>query len=86
MSTRKKSKPLDPVEQKKKLGARLKQLRKMMGYSSAEKFAYENMFSRAAYSKYEQGKSGLNIEFDTLLRLANSYGVNLKEFFSEGFD
>lgn len=85
MSTVKK-KSLDPIEQKKRLGARLKQLRKRTGYSSAEKFAYEHMFSRAAYSKYEQGSSDLNLQYDTLIRLANSFGISLKEFFSEGFD
>lgn len=86
MSSRIKSRPLDPIEQKKKLGARLKQLRKKMGYTSAEKFANDHEFSRPTYGKYEQGKSDLNIEYDTLIRLANSFGVNLKEFFSEGFD
>ena len=86
MSTRNKSKPLDPIEQKKRLGARLRQLRKKLGYTSAEKFANDNQFSRPTYGKYEQGKPELNIEYDTLIRLANSFGISLKEFFSEGFD
>ena len=86
MSTKKKSKPLDPEDQKKRLGERLRQLRKAMGYTSAEKFAYDKGFQRATYGIYEQGKPDLNIEFETLIRLANGFGVTLKEFFSEGFD
>lgn len=87
MSTKKKAKPIDPDDQKKRLGERIKQLRKEMGYTSAEKFANDKGFSRSTYGKYEQGEPEyLNIEYDTLIRLANSFGVTLKEFFSEGFD
>jgi transcriptional regulator with XRE-family HTH domain len=86
MSNKKQFKPLDPDDQKKRMGERLKQLRKKMGYTSAEKFANDHDFSRPTYMEYEQGKSEFNIEFNTLLKLANSYKVSLKEFFNEGFD
>jgi DNA-binding XRE family transcriptional regulator len=86
MSTRKKWKPLDPEDQKRKFGERLKQLRKQAGYSSAETFANEKGFQRATYTKWEQGKPDLNIEYDNILALCNSYGVTLPEFYSEGFD
>ena len=86
MINRIRSRTLDPIEIKKRLGLRLKQLRKNAGYTSAEKFANDNNFSRPTYGKYEQGKPDMNIELDTLIRLIGSHGINMKEFFSEGFD
>jgi transcriptional regulator with XRE-family HTH domain len=83
MTTKKKAKPLDPEDQRVKLGQRIKQLRKKMGFTSAEAFAYEHKFQRATYGKYEQGR---NLEYFTLVRLCNSFGITLKEFFSEGFE
>jgi Predicted transcriptional regulators len=83
MNTRKKHKELDPEDQMKKLGDRIRELRKASGYSSAETFANDHGFSRALYGKYEKGR---NIEFVTLVKLANAFGVDLKELFSKGFD
>jgi transcriptional regulator with XRE-family HTH domain len=83
MNNRKKIKPLDPDDQMKNLGKRIRALRKAMGYTSAENFANDKGFPRATYSKYENGR---NLEFITLVRLASAFGMTLKEFFSEGFD
>jgi transcriptional regulator with XRE-family HTH domain len=82
VSNKRKIKPLDTGDQIKKLGERIRQLRKDAGYSNAEDFAYENSIPRSAYGRYEQGK---NIEFTTLIRIVNCHGITLKEFFSEGF-
>jgi len=83
MNTKKKFKALDTEDQMKKLGNRIRGLRKAKGYTSAETFAYENGFARAMYGRYENGK---NIQFITLVRLANCFEIALDEFFSEGFD
>ena len=83
MNNRKKVKTLHAEDQVKKLGLRIRQLRKVAGYTSAETFANEKGFPRALYGKYENGK---NIEFLTLIKLVNSFGISLKEFFDEGFD
>lgn len=60
MNTCKKKKEFNPEDQLQKLGARIRELRKASGYTSAETFANENGFSRALYGKYENGR---NIEF-----------------------
>lgn len=83
MNSRKKTKGLDADDQMKKLGQRIRQLRKATGYTSAETFANEKGFPRALYGKYENGK---NIEFLTLIKLVNGFGITLREFFSEGFE
>ena len=83
MNNRKKIRGLDAEGQMKKLGQRIRQLRKAAGYTSAETFANDKGFPRALYGKYENGK---NIEFVTLIKLVNSFGIGLKEFFDEGFN
>jgi len=81
MATKKRRKPLNPDDEKRKFGQRIKQLRKQAGYSSAEKFANDNGFVRPTYGKWEKGDTELNIGFDNIIRLANSYGVSLAELF-----
>jgi transcriptional regulator with XRE-family HTH domain len=83
MSTKKKIKSLDPVAETIKLGARIKQLRKEAGFTSAEDFAYQYSFPRSGYGKIEQGK---NIEFYTLIKILNCHGISYPEFFSKGFE
>jgi transcriptional regulator with XRE-family HTH domain len=65
----------------KKVGERLKQLRKEAGYTSYEYFAYENNISRPQYGKYE---AGANIQLNTLIRILRALDTNLEEFF-KGF-
>ena len=77
---------MNSEELKRRIGARFRRLRKEKGFSSAEKFANQNDFSRPTYGKYEQGKPNLNVELDTLIRLCESYGITLREFWSEGID
>lgn len=83
MTKASKIKPLDPDKEYKKLGARIKQLRKDAGYTSAEEFAYKFLFPRSGYGQLEQGK---NIEYATLIRILNCHGIGYLEFFSEGFE
>ncbi len=65
----------------KKVGERLKELRKKAGYTSYEYFAYENNISRPQYGKYE---AGANIQLNTLIRILRALDTNLEEFF-KGF-
>ncbi len=68
----------------KKLGDRLKKLRLKKGYTSLEKFAFDNELSRVLYSNYENGKG--NITYKNLLKVTHALNISLKDFFSEGFD
>jgi transcriptional regulator with XRE-family HTH domain len=72
-----------PAEMKQRLAARLRLLRKQKGYSNYEQFAYEHNFSRSQYGRYEKGE---DLRFSTIIRLAQAFGMSLKEFFAEGFE
>jgi transcriptional regulator with XRE-family HTH domain len=74
---------LNPDTELTKLAERLKFLRKKKGYSNMDIFAYEHGFGRAQYGRYENGQ---DLRFSTIVRLANCFNMDLKEFFSEGFD
>lgn len=67
----------------KKIGLRLKGLRKSKGFSSPDKFSYENNLNRSQYGKYEAGTT--NITIATLINILNCFGVSLSEFFDEEF-
>jgi transcriptional regulator with XRE-family HTH domain len=67
-----------------KLGDRLKSLRLKKGYTSLEKFAFDNELSRVLYSNYESGKG--NITYKNLLKVTKALDISLKDFFSEGFN
>ena len=67
-----------------KLAARIRQLRKDAGFSSFEEFANDRgTIHRAQFGRYE---SGQNMNFTTLVKVVDSFGITLSEFFSEGFD
>lgn len=68
----------------KKLGARIKQLRMAKGYTSYEYFAYEHNLGRAQFGRYERGTEDLR--YSTLLKIVRAFGMDMEEFFSEGFD
>lgn len=83
MKSKKKSPGLvDPEDQLKRLGARIKQLRIKKGYSNYEHFAYDHDISRAQFGRYEQGQ---DLRFSTLVRLVKAFDMTMKEFFGEGF-
>lgn len=77
-----KKREMNPDEQLKKLGERIRQLRKDAGYLSYEPFAYEHDISRAQFGRYENGQ---DMKFSSLIRVANAFGMTLEEFFSDGF-
>lgn len=70
--------------EKKKIGLRLKQIRKSIGYNSHENFAYDHGIDRAQYGKYEAGSS--NITLSTLVKILNHMKINLTDFFNDQYD
>ncbi|ABG58453.1 helix-turn-helix domain-containing protein [Cytophaga hutchinsonii] len=65
------------------LAARIRQIRKKLGYTNADFFAYEHNISRSQFSRYESGE---DIRFSSLMNVINALGMTAEEFFSEGFD
>lgn len=75
---------LDLENEKKKIGIRCRQLRKSLGYSSHENFAYKHEIDRSQYGKIENGK--FNLTLKVLLRVLNAMNKTLPEFFNEEYD
>jgi transcriptional regulator with XRE-family HTH domain len=71
------------MDELRKMGARIKSLRKEKGYSNSDQFAYEKNIARAQYQRYE---SGSDLRFTTIVKLVKAFDMNLNEFFSEGFE
>ena len=67
----------------KKLGARIRSIRKKLGYKTAESAANDFGIQRSQFTRYE---AGANLNYVTLILLLQKMGVSLKDFFSEGFD
>lgn len=72
----------DPDEVLKKIGAKMKRLRKEMGYENSDDFSYDNGINRSQYGKYEAGSQDMRVS--SLIRAINSLGVTVEEFFGEG--
>ena len=64
----------------KRIGLRIKKLRKEKGYANYEHLAYELGMSRSAYWRIE---SGANFELKTLLRICRLLKLNLNDFFKD---
>lgn len=60
------------------VGKRLKEVRKLKGYTNYELFAFSHEISRSNYSGYENGK---NMQLDTFIFLLMSSGTSFREFF-----
>lgn len=65
------------------LAKRIKELRIKAGYSSYETFAYDHNITRSQWGRYERGE---DIRFTSLVKVCKALGVDLKTFFSKGFD
>jgi transcriptional regulator with XRE-family HTH domain len=70
-------------DQLKKIGNRLRQLRKEKGYNNYEHFAFQHELNRAQYGRYE---NGANMSIKTLLKILTAFDMTLPEFFAEGFE
>jgi len=62
------------------IGEKIKELRIAKGYSSAEKFAYDNNLDRVQYWRIEKGA---NITIKTLLKILDIHSLHLSEFFKQ---
>ena len=62
-----------------KIGKHIRYLRKINTNLSAENFANEKGFDRVQYSRIE---NGANITMKTLLKVADSHNMTLKDFFN----
>jgi len=82
MATKKKLRYADKEAMLKKIGERMKELRKAKGFNNYEIFAYENDIPRAQYGRYERGS---DLKLSSLMKVLDGLGVSLEEFFSEGF-
>lgn len=66
-----------------KLASRIRSIRKKLGYSNADFFAYENELVRSQYGRYETGE---DMRFTSLMKIIKAFKMTPTEFFSEGFD
>ena len=69
-------------EELKAIANRLKELRKLKGYSNYEHIAFDLEMSRSAYWRLE---TGVNFELKTLIKICRLLKVSLEEFF-KGID
>lgn len=66
------------------LGRKLKQFRKLKGYSNHETLANDLDMTRSQYWEYENGKK--NITIFTLKKILDKLNVSLQEFFMSGLN
>jgi transcriptional regulator with XRE-family HTH domain len=64
----------------RKIGAKLKQLRKDAGYTSYENFAMDYELSRMYYWQVENGR---NISLEYLFNLLNIFKIDVCDFFAD---
>lgn len=69
--------------EQKKIGLRFRQIRKGLGYSSHETFAYDFGLDRAQYGKIEAGTSNLTIK--VFIKYLNAIKFSFPEFFDEEY-
>ena len=74
----------DPRDVLKKIGKKLKSIRKENGYENSDDFAYDHEINRSQYGKYEAGAQDMCIS--SLLKTINSMGLTIEEFFKNGLD
>jgi len=84
MENSRKNADLNLEIEKKKIGVRFRQLRKEMGYTSHETFAYDNNLDRAQYGKIEAGSANLTLK--VFIKHLNVMRVSFSEFFNEDYD
>ena len=68
----------------KKIGLRLRGIRKELGFGNSDKFAHEYELDRAQYGKYETGSQDLRIT--SLIKILKKIGYKLSDFFNEDYD
>lgn len=68
----------------KKIGIRLRAIRKQMGYGNSDDFANKFNLDRAQYGKYETGSQDFRIS--SLIKILEKINFSLSSFFNEDFD
>ncbi|PWG78104.1 helix-turn-helix domain-containing protein [Pararcticibacter amylolyticus] len=68
----------------KRIGIRLRNIRKNRGYSNSDEFAYAYGLNRSQYGKYEAGSEDMRIS--SLVKTLEKIKVPLNEFFNEEYD
>ena len=76
-------KEIDATNELKKIGDRIKMLRKARGYTSYEDFANEHDIHRVQWGRYEKG---LDMYTSTLIKITKVLGVSLRDFFNDEFE
>ncbi len=66
----------------KKIGERLRELRKEKGYTNYELFAFDNNIARAQYGRYEKGA---DLKISSLIKVLKALNISLYDFFDERF-
>ena len=63
----------------KRVGKKLRDLRKKKGYTSHESFAFDHDLPRMQYWRLENGKT--NITFKSLMKVLTIHKLTIEEFF-----
>ncbi|MEP2669084.1 MAG: helix-turn-helix domain-containing protein [Cyclobacteriaceae bacterium] len=63
----------------KRIGRKLKELRKKKGYTSHEDFAFDHDIPRVQYWRLEKGQTNLTMK--SLIKLLAIHGLTAEEFF-----
>jgi transcriptional regulator with XRE-family HTH domain len=71
---------MENLETRKKIGVKLRELRKQAGFKAYDSFAFTHELEKSTVLRAETGG---NIKLDTLLTLLKIHGVSLKEFFED---
>ena len=68
----------------KRIGLKLRVIRKNLGYGNSDDFANKYGLDRAQYGKYETGSQDFRIS--SLIKILDKIGIKLSDFFDEEFE
>jgi len=68
----------------KKIGLRLRGIRKSLGYGNSDDFANKYELDRAQYGKYETGSQ--DFRMSSLIKILDAIGYKLSDFFNEDYE
>lgn len=71
-------------EDVKKIGLRLKMIRKNLGFGNSDDFANHNGLNRSQYGKYEAGSEDLRIS--SLIIVLEKLNLSMNSFFNDEYD
>lgn len=75
----------DPLPNEiKKIGLRLRSIRKKLGFTNSDLFANRYELDRAQYGKYETGSQDLRIT--SLIKILEKIDYKLSDFFNDEYD